>query len=92
MRTFGGPELGDCRAGRQVDWEQRAKLSAIQQALSRVKGAQRICFHLHYIEDWSVARIAEMLDCKNGTVKSHLNRARDRIRKDPRVRPWLMEA
>jgi RNA polymerase sigma-70 factor (ECF subfamily) len=78
-------------AGHEFDWERRAKLHAIHAALSKMKGAQRICFHLHYIEDWSIARIAESIKCRNGTVKSHLNRARDKIRKDPRVRAWATE-
>jgi RNA polymerase sigma-70 factor (ECF subfamily) len=78
-------------AGPGVDWERTAKLQSVHRALSRVNGAQRICFHLHYIEDWSIGQIAEMLDCQHGTVKSHLNRARDKIRKDPQVRAWATE-
>lgn len=78
-------------ADRQVaefDWEHRAKIRAIHNALSAVKGSQRVCFHLYYVEDWSIEQIATTLGCRAGTVKSHLNRARDKIRKDPRVRAW----
>ena len=31
---------------------------------------------LHYVDDRSVAEIAELLGCTDGTVKTHLHRAR----------------
>jgi RNA polymerase sigma-70 factor (ECF subfamily) len=31
---------------------------------------------LHYVDDRSVAEIAKLLDCSEGTVKTHLHRAR----------------
>ena len=78
-------------ADEEFEWENQAKLHAIQKALSNVKGFQRVCFHLYYVEDWSVEQIAATLGCRAGTVKSHLNRARDKIRKDPRVHAWATE-
>ena len=69
--------------------EQRSKLRAIHRALAKIKGPQRICFHLHYIEDWDVNRIAETMSMSHGTVKSHLNRARVKIKKSKEVGPWL---
>jgi len=70
------------------DWERREKLRAVQRAMSRLRGPQRIAFFLRYIEDWDEARIAETLDCSQGAVKSHLHRARTKIRQAPEVMPW----
>jgi len=72
-----------------VDWERREKLGSVHRALSRLKGRQRVCFHLHYVEGWRVDEIAAVLGCSEGTVKSHLNRARGKIRRDSEVVVWL---
>ena len=37
---------------------------------------QAIAIALHYLEDWPLAKIADALDCAEGTVKSHLHRGR----------------
>jgi RNA polymerase sigma-70 factor (ECF subfamily) len=71
-----------------LDWERRAKLAAIHKALGRLGGRQRICFHLHYVEGWDIGEIAALLECREGTVKSHLNRARTKIRRDREVLVW----
>jgi RNA polymerase sigma factor (sigma-70 family) len=34
---------------------------------------------LYYMEDYSVRQISEVLDCSEGTVKTHLSRARDAV-------------
>ncbi len=70
--------------------ERQARLQAVHGAISRLRGPQRICFHLHYIEDWRVERIAETLAIGTGTVKSHLDRARKKIKLDKEVLAWLM--
>lgn len=80
-------ELPQGDAG-NADANRNAKLQAIQSALGQLDGLQKICFHLYYIEDWSIERIAETLACAPGTVKSHLHRARNRIRTDPGVLIW----
>jgi len=71
-----------------IDGERRDRLEAVRRALARLRGPQRICFHLHYVEDWGVDRIASLLECSEGTVKSHLHRARTRIRGDREVLVW----
>lgn len=72
-----------------VDWEQRRKLTAVHKAMGHLSDKERVCFHLHYVEEWRPGEIAEMLGCREGTVKSNLNRARQKIRKDKQVAPWL---
>ena len=71
-----------------IDWEQRQKIQAVRSALNRLTGKQKIVFHLHYIEGFRVDEIAEILDCSPGTVKSHMNRARVKVREDQEVLAW----
>jgi len=56
--------------------------------LSRLKGPQRICFFLYYVEGWELRDIQEVVGLREGTVKSHLNRARQKIRNDREVLLW----
>ena len=49
---------------------------ALEQCLSRLPETQREVITLFYLEERSVADVATMLDLPEGTVKSHLHRAR----------------
>jgi len=80
--------LAESPEAHRLDFEARAKLKSIQNALGRLRGPQRISFHLFYIEDWQVEDIAEVLDCKPGTVKAHLQRARNKVKSAWEVRKW----
>jgi RNA polymerase sigma-70 factor (ECF subfamily) len=53
---------------------------ALAAALEQLTGDQRDAVVLFYQLDWSVEQIAEYLDQPEGTVKSHLHRARRRMR------------
>ncbi len=70
------------------DLERREKLRSVHQAMNRLQGPQRICFFLHYVEGWTVEEIQDILDVRRGTVKSHLDRARKKIRLTPEVLRW----
>lgn len=48
----------------------------LEQYLSRLPEAQRTVITLFYLEERSVEDVAKMLDLPEGTVKSHLHRAR----------------
>jgi RNA polymerase sigma-70 factor (ECF subfamily) len=48
----------------------------IKQLLERLPRVQREVITLFYLEDQSVQDVAQMLDLPQGTVKSHLHRAR----------------
>jgi RNA polymerase sigma-70 factor (ECF subfamily) len=45
-------------------------------AVRRLPVQQAKALVLHYVDDCSVAEIASILDCSQGTVKTHLHRAR----------------
>jgi RNA polymerase sigma factor (sigma-70 family) len=52
---------------------------AFWQAVRRLPPRQAQAVALFYMEDYSVRDIAEVLDCSEGTVKTHLSRARDAV-------------
>jgi RNA polymerase sigma-70 factor, ECF subfamily len=52
---------------------------AFWEAVRRLPPRQAHAVALYYMEDYSVREIAEVLDCSEGTVKTHLSRARDAV-------------
>jgi RNA polymerase sigma-70 factor (ECF subfamily) len=52
---------------------------AFWQAVRRLPLRQAQVVALYYMEDYSVKEIAEVLDCSEGSVKTHLSRARDAV-------------
>jgi RNA polymerase sigma-70 factor (ECF subfamily) len=50
-------------------------------AIAALPGPQRDVMVLHYAEDLPVTEIGRILDLPDGTVKSHLSRARDTLRR-----------
>ncbi len=54
--------------------------AALSDAIDRLSPDQREVVTLFYQLDWSVEHIAEYLDQPEGTIKSHLHRARRRMR------------
>jgi RNA polymerase sigma-70 factor, ECF subfamily len=51
----------------------------LQRAILTLPPGQRAAIALHYLEGRSVSEVAEIMDCAEGTVKSHLHRARQRL-------------
>ena len=65
----------------QADLEdQVAQREEVQQALAQLTSEQRRVIALRYGADLTEVTIAQVLDWPIGTVKSRLNRARDRLR------------
>jgi len=50
-------------------------------ALATLKSDERTAMTLFYMEDMSVGKIAEIMSCPKGTVKSHLFRGKQKISK-----------
>jgi RNA polymerase sigma-70 factor (ECF subfamily) len=48
----------------------------LERRLAELPGEQREAITLFYLEERSIAEVAQMLDLPEGTVKSHLHRAR----------------
>ncbi|WP_071145583.1 RNA polymerase sigma factor [Bacteroides ihuae] len=51
----------------------------IYQSLKMLKEIERICITLFYMEDVSIDKIAGIVGCPTGTVKSHLSRGKDKL-------------
>lgn len=52
----------------------------LYRAIGQLKEKDKMCIVLFYMEDYTVAQIADILDIPEGTVKSRLNRARCKLR------------
>jgi RNA polymerase sigma-70 factor (sigma-E family) len=80
------PQTGARRPGsdRQDEWDpdvhERGRL--VSQAVRSLPPRQRACVVLRYYEDLPEARIAEILDCSTGTVKSQLSKARSKLQRE----------
>jgi RNA polymerase sigma factor (sigma-70 family) len=55
------------------------------QAVRRLPLRQAQVVALYYMEDYSVKEIAEVLDCSEGSVKTHLSRARNAVARQLQV-------
>mgnify|MGYP001764931693 CR=1 FL=1 len=64
-------------AGAHADGE---RLQALYAAIDQLPALPRTVLSLHYRDDLPIQQIAAMLDCPEGTVKSHLNRGRNRLK------------
>ncbi|MDR2871219.1 MAG: RNA polymerase sigma factor [Xanthomonadaceae bacterium] len=82
---------GDANA--QVDWmdenspgpsqthEQREAYARMVAGLRNLPARQREAFTLRVLEDLDVATTAQVMGCSQGSVKTHLSRARDALQK-----------
>lgn len=61
--------------------QQRDDLSFVWEVVKRLPAAYREALHLFYYEGYSTKEIADILQCKEATVRSHLQRGRDRLKK-----------
>jgi RNA polymerase sigma-70 factor (ECF subfamily) len=58
---------------------------AFWDAVRRLPLRQAQTVALYYMEDYSVRQISEVLDCSEGSVKTHLSRARDAVGRQLRL-------
>lgn len=52
----------------------------LYRAIEKLKEKDKMCILLFYMEDYTLAQIADALDIPEGTVKSRLNRGRCKLR------------
>ncbi len=58
-----------------------AKIVRVQKCLTELPEVQKVVVVLFYMEGYSTSEISDMLGIARGTVKSHLFRARENLRK-----------
>ncbi|MCA9753892.1 MAG: sigma-70 family RNA polymerase sigma factor, partial [Gemmatimonadetes bacterium] len=57
-----------------------AELRRLERILTELEPVRRAVITLHYLRDFPVVEVAEILDLPEGTVKTHLFRARATLR------------
>lgn len=77
VQPDGGAGSDPYRASRRAE-----EARAVRGALGRLSDEQRAALHLHYWLGHTMAEIGELLGLPAGTVKSHLHRGRERLRKE----------
>jgi RNA polymerase sigma-70 factor (sigma-E family) len=84
-------ELPDRADGHDVG-EAVAIQLAVRSALDRLTRRQRAMVVLRMFDDLSVAEVAEVLGCSEGTVKSTTSQALAKLRSDPELASLVKEA
>lgn len=64
----------------QAAHSEQTQIEALHAAIEQLPSLPRTVLGLHYRDGLSVTEIATQLDCPEGTVKSHLNRGRNRLK------------
>jgi RNA polymerase sigma-70 factor (sigma-E family) len=70
------------RPAPEWDPERHETARAVWQAVRTLPTRQRACVVLFYFEDLPEARIADVLECSIGTVKSQLSKARAKLERE----------
>lgn len=74
-------ELPDLRSEPHTITEKREQMEEIESALSELEAEYRTVLVMRVINGFTYAEIAEALSIKEGTVKSRISRARERMRR-----------
>lgn len=54
---------------------------SVEQAMATLSDIERAAVSLYYIQDMAIAKVADILQIPQGTVKSHLHRAKQKMAK-----------
>lgn len=66
-------------ATHQTEQENIGQKMDVYQSLRTLKEVERTCITLFYMEDVSIDKIAGIIGCPTGTVKSHLSRGKEKL-------------
>jgi RNA polymerase sigma-70 factor (ECF subfamily) len=81
--------ISDPKKSPDMAYETDQMRGAILKAMNDLKPKYRSILHLHYFEDMQYEEISHLTGLPLGTVKSHLYRARDQVKKALEQSGWL---
>jgi RNA polymerase sigma-70 factor (ECF subfamily) len=81
--------ISDPKKSPDREYETNQMRSEILKVMNELKPKYRSILHLHYFEDMQYEEISNLTGLPLGTVKSHLYRARDQVKKALEQSGWL---
>jgi RNA polymerase sigma-70 factor (ECF subfamily) len=85
--AFTGDWLADRRSSPEAEASAREQVMAVWRAAAALSERQRTVFLLRFVEEMEIREIAAAVGLQEGTVKAHLFRAVDAVRKKLRETP-----
>jgi len=85
--AFTGDWLADRRSSPEAEASAREQVRAVWRATAALSERQRTVFLLRFVEDMEIREIGAAVGLQEGTVKAHLFRAVDAVRKKLRETP-----
>ena len=82
-------DVSDASAGPDEQLANRELSQRLSQAIDMLPMKQRAAFTLHHLQGLSLEQSAQIMGCRLGTVKSHVFRATQQLRRQ--LQPWLSE-
>ena len=82
-------EIHDPRSGPALKLYNREMAEALNKAISQLPLKQRMAFVLHHLHGMALNEVADVMQCRVGTVKSHVFRATAALKSS--MQPWLQE-
>ena len=73
-------EVADPGGGPGEELANRELATQLTQAIEQLPMKQRTAFVLHHVEGLTLEEVAQVMDCRVGTVKAHVFRAAERLR------------
>jgi RNA polymerase sigma-70 factor (ECF subfamily) len=82
-------DIHDPQSGPALKLYNREVAEALSEAISELPLKQRMAFVLHHLHGMALNEVADVMQCRVGTVKSHVFRATTALKS--RMQPWLQE-
>lgn len=79
--AFTGDWLADRRSSPEAEASAREQVKAVWRAAAALSDRQRTVFLLRFVEEMEIREIAAAMSLREGTVKAHLFRAVDAVRR-----------
>jgi len=82
-------DVGDPSADPSEELSNRELSQRLTEAIQQLPDKQREAFILHHLHGLSLQEAATIMNCRLGTVKSHVFRATETLRQ--RLSPWVQQ-